>query len=72
MIDWNWYRDVVLAGTLSGLATVWIWEKKHAEDRRAERRMIARYVRDQLNKQGLAALGHALALEIGGKDYGNP
>jgi len=68
---WNWYLDVVLAGVLGGVAVLhalgWFWEEPG--DLAKQRREVARWVRDRLNAQGQAMLGHALGLEIGGKDY---
>lgn len=68
-MTWDRYLDIVLAATLSGLATIWICSRKCAADLTEQRRLIARYVRDQLNKQGHGMLGHTLGLQIGGKDY---
>lgn len=66
---WNRYLDIALAATLSGLATIWLCEQKHREDLARERRRIARLVRDRLKDDGQSALGHIIALNIGGKDF---
>lgn len=63
------YFNIVLAAVLGGLVTLLMCVRWFEQTMTKQRRLIARYVRDQLNKQSQAALGHALALQIGGKDY---
>ena len=68
---WNHYLDVVLAGVVGGVAALhavsWLWAEPG--DLARQRREIARKVRDRLNENGYGPLGHAIALEIGGRNY---